>query len=165
MNASATEMEFDGRTGARGINGAWRQRRVRPTSMLLARASALALAGLFALHGLAHAAGLRDIWGMGGVAAANTSTLLSGLDAGSAAYAALGVAWVAALLLFVLAAVGVLARRAWWAATAFAATGLSLALCLVWLEAAWVGVVLNAVILAGLVGRAIARRLRSRRVT
>lgn len=131
----------------------------RSSASRLARVGALLVAGLFVLHGLAHAAGLSNIWGIGGKAITNTSTLLSSLDPGSAAYAALGFAWVAALLLFAGAAVGLLARRSWWLPLAFTAAGLSLALCVVWLEAAKVGLVLNALILLGLTAWAVRRKV------
>jgi len=124
-----------------------------------ARAAALLVAGLFVLHALAHAVGVKDIWGVG-VEVTNTSTLLFGLNPGSPVYAALGVVWVAALALFVGAAAGIVLRRRWWLPLAFAASGVSLALCVLWLEAAIVGLVVNLVILAGLTGVTLGGRRR-----
>jgi hypothetical protein len=117
---------------------------------LAARAAALLVAGFFLLHALAHLVGIKDIWGLG-VQVSNTTTYLTGLDPRSAAYAALGGVWLAACLLFVGAAAGLVLRRSWWLPAACAAAALSLVLCVVWLEAAIVGLVVNAVVLAGLV--------------
>ena len=67
----------------------------RSTGELLARAGALLVALFFVAHGLAHLVGILEIFGLRGEAA-NTSTLVSGLAAGSPAYLALGVVWVIA---------------------------------------------------------------------
>lgn len=117
---------------------------------LVARAAALLVAGFFVLHALAHLVGIKDIWGVG-AEAGNTSTYLTGLDPHSPAYVALGAVWLAACLLFVGAAAGIVLRRSWWLPVAFAAAGLSLAVCVLWFDAAIVGLVVNAVILAALV--------------
>jgi hypothetical protein len=98
------------------------------------------------------------IFGIGDTPAENLSTLVPGLLPGSMALGALGVLWVVALGLFVAAAVGIVLKRIWWLATAFAATGVSLALCIVWFDAAIVGLVLNSVILVGLLACAVWRR-------
>jgi hypothetical protein len=123
----------------------------------VARAAALLVAGFFVLHALAHLVGIKDIWGVG-AEASNTTTYLTGLDPHSGAYAALGAAWLAACLLFVGAAAGIVLRRSWWLPVAFAAAGLSLAVCVLWFDAAIVGLVVNAVILAALVVWTVARR-------
>ena len=127
------------------------------TRSFVARAAALLVAGFFSLHALAHLAGLTDIWGIG-AEATNSTTYLTGLDPHSAAYVALGVAWLAALVLFVGATAGIVLRRSWWLPLAVAAAALSLVLCVIWLDAAIVGLVVNAVILAGLVLWTIIRR-------
>jgi hypothetical protein len=127
---------------------------------LVARAAALLVAGFFVLHALAHLVGIKDIWGVG-VAASNTTTYLTGLDPHSPAYLALGAVWLAACLLFVGAAAGIVLRRSWWLPMAYAAALLSLALCVLWFEAAIVGLVVNAVILAALVVWTIAHRAAS----
>jgi hypothetical protein len=130
--------------------GARRRRERRSRTALAARAAAMLSAGLFLLHGLAHLVGLVDMWGLSGEAVTNTSSLLAGLEAASPAYAALGVAWAAALVLFFVSAAGLVLRRIWWLPTAFTAAGLSLALCVLWYETAGVGLVVNTAILAGL---------------
>ena len=128
----------------------------------VARTGTLLVAALLALHGLAHAAGVAGILGLGDRAAENTSTLLSGLDPASPAFRTLGVLWIVALGLFVVAAAGIVLKKSWWLATAFAATLLSLALCVVWSHAAIVGLVLNAVILVGLADYALMHRRTAR---
>jgi hypothetical protein len=114
-----------------------------------ARAAALLVAGFFVLHGLAHVVGIKDIWGIG-AEVTNTTTYLTALDPHSAGYAALGGVWLAAAVLFVVAAAGLVLRRSWWLPVAFVAAGVSLAVCIIWREAAIVGLVVNVVILAGL---------------
>ncbi len=89
-------------------------------------------------------------------------TVVAGLDPDGLAMHALGVLWLVPIALFVAAAAGLVLRRAWWLGWAFAATLVSLVLCVLWLEPARVGLVLNAIILAGLaafaaVGRRAAR--------
>jgi hypothetical protein len=125
---------------------------------VIARAAALLVAGFFVLHALAHLVGLKDIWGIG-AGVSNATTYLTGLDPHSPAYAALGVIWLAACVLFVVAAAGIVLRRGWWLVAAFAAAGVSLAVCVVWKDAAIVGLVVNAVILAGLAVWTVVRRL------
>lgn len=132
--------------------------RSRSLSERLARAGALLAAVLFALHGVAHAAGVAGIFGLGDTPAENLSTLVPGLDPASLTFRALGVLWMVALGLFVAAAVGIVLKRSWWLATAFAATVVSLVLCIVWFDAAIVGLVLNSVIVVGLVACTVLRR-------
>jgi hypothetical protein len=127
-----------------------------------ARAAALLVAGFFVLHGLAHIVGIKGIWGIG-AEATNTSTYLVGLDPHSAAYVALGGVWLAACVLFVVAAAGIVLRRGWWLPAAVAAAAVSLAMCILWRDAAIVGLVVNAVILAGIAGWALVRRLAASR--
>jgi hypothetical protein len=127
--------------------------------IVAARAAALLVAGFFVLHALAHLVGLKDIWGLG-AEVSNTTTYLTGVDPHSAAYAALGAVWLAACLLFVGAAAGIVLRRSWWLPVAFAAAALSLAACVLWFDAAIVGLVVNAVILAGLVVWTVIHRAR-----
>jgi len=124
---------------------------------VMARAAAFLVAGFFVLHALAHLVGLKDIWGIG-AGVSNTTTYMTGLDPHSAAYAALGAVWLAACLLFVGAAAGIVLRRSWWLPVAFAAAGLSLAVCVLWFDAAIVGLVVNAVILVALVVWTVVRR-------
>jgi hypothetical protein len=116
---------------------------------MASRAAALSVAGFFVLHGLAHLVGVKGIWGIG-TEITDTSTYLGGLDPHSALFIVLGGVWVAACVLFVAAAVGIVLCRSWWLPMAFAAAGISLVLCVLWRDAAIVGLVVNAVILAGL---------------
>lgn len=141
-----------------GVAGRASAARSRPFGARPRRAGALLVAAVFALHGAAHAAGVAGIFGLGGDAAENTSSLLPGLDPGSLAFQALGMLWVVALGLFIATATGLALRKSWWLGAAVAATLLSLALCVVWFEAAIVGLVLNGVLLLGLLGCAMTRR-------
>jgi hypothetical protein len=125
---------------------------------IAARAAALLVAGFFVLHALAHLVGLKDIWGIG-AEVGNTTTYLTGLDPHSAVYAALGAVWLAACVLFVGAAAGIVLRRSWWLPLAYAAAALSLAVCVLWFDAAIVGLVVNAAILAGLIAWTVMRRV------
>lgn len=122
----------------------------RATRMSLPRVGVLLVAVLFLLHGLAHAAGLAGIFGLGDAPAENISTLAAGLAPDDLTFRLLGAAWVVALVLFVAASAGIVLRRRWWLPLAVAATTVSLALCLVWARAAVVGLVLNWDILLGL---------------
>ena len=129
---------------------------------VMARAAALLVAGFFVLHALAHLVGLKDIWGIG-AGVSNTTTYLTGLDPHSTAYAALGAIWLAACVLFVVAAAGIVLRRGWWLVAAFAAAGISLGVCVLWRDAAIVGLVVNAAILVGLaVWTVVSRLVRAR---
>lgn len=123
-----------------------------------ARAAALLVAGFFVFHALAHLVGIREIWGIG-AETANTATYLTGLDPHSAAYAALGGVWLVACVLFVVAGAGIVLRRGWWLPVAAAAAAVSLAVCVLWADAAIVGLVVNVVILAGLAAWAVVRRV------
>jgi hypothetical protein len=154
MNAS---IGLDKTHGAGG--GAVRRTRGAHRASLLALIASLLAAGFFFLHGLAHAVGLKDIWGLGGEVA-NTATYLASLDPHSPLYALLGLAWLAALALFVGAAAGLVLRRRWWLPAALAAAGLSLVLCVVWRDAAVVGLVVDVLILAGLTAWTLVRVLR-----
>ena len=129
---------------------------------IVARAAVLLAAGLFVLHGAAHAVGVAGVLGLGEQGAENTSTLLAGSAPGSPALYALGAVWILALGLFVAAAAGLVLRRGWWLPVAFAATLVSIAVCFVWYEAAIVGLVLNVFILAGLVVVAVTGAMRAR---
>jgi hypothetical protein len=123
---------------------------------------AILVAVLFMLHGLAHGAGLAGIFGLGDTPAENISTLASRLAPEGLAFRLLGVAWLGALAWFVVAAAGLILRRGWWLLAAAVAASNSLALCVVWAEAARVGLVLNVLILGGLAGWAFLRRRRLR---
>ena len=66
-------------------------------------------------------------------------------------------------MLFVVAAAGILLRRGWWLVAAFAAAGISLGVCVLWRDAAIVGLVVNAAILVGLaVWTVVSRLVRAR---
>lgn len=132
-------------------------RRLTRGRAVAGRASALLVAAFFALHGLAHLVGIKGIWGIG-EEATNTATYLAGVDPQSSIYVVLGGVWLVAAVLFIVAAIGLVVRRSWWLPAAFAAAVVSLAMCILWVDAAVVGLVVNIVIIAGLAIWTIARR-------
>lgn len=109
------------------------------------------VAAVFLLHGLIHALGFTATWRIGSVAAvSSTPTLFVGLSAGSVPVRILGVVWLAALVGFVLSAVGLVGDFTWWRPLATASVVVSLALCLAWWNDAKAGVVIDVAILVGL---------------
>jgi hypothetical protein len=126
----------------------------RTSSTAVARALALATAVLFVLHGVAHAVGFADVFGLSDPKTGQDGyTLVGGLDPDGVAMYALGVLWLVPIALYLVAAAGLILRRAWWFVWALAATLVSLAACILWLEPAKVGLVLNVVILVGVARR------------
>lgn len=131
----------------------------RTSGRAVTRALALATALLFVLHGIAHAVGFAGAFGLSESNAINEGfTLVGGLDADGLAMHALGALWLVPIPLYVVAAAGLVLRRRWWAPWALAATLASTALCILWLEPAKVGLVLDLVILVGLAVYAIIAR-------
>lgn len=105
----------------------------------------LALAILMALHGIAHMVGFAGSWQL---AASSDlpykTTVLNGrLDLGDKGIRALGVLWVVAALAFVFVAAGAVLDAGWWAKAAVVTAVGSLALTLLELPAARIGLVLN----------------------
>jgi polyferredoxin len=119
----------------------------RPPESRLLRAARYLAALFFVLHGAAHGAGVAEIFGS---PPANESTFVTGLDPSSLVFRLLGAMWILALVLFLVAAFALATRRDWWKTATFVAAFVSLVLSLLWLQAAWVGVVVNAAILLGL---------------
>lgn len=135
----------------------------RTSPRAAARALAIVVAALFVLHGIAHAVGFASTFGLTESNAIEDGyTLVSGLEEDGLAMYALGVLWLVPIPLFVIAAAGLVLRRTWWLGWAFAATLVSLVLCILWLEPSKVGLVLNGVILVGLVVYAISARRATR---
>lgn len=110
----------------------------------------IVLAVVMALHGIAHMVGFAGAWQL----AASTeipykTTVLGGhVDLGDAGIRAVGVLWAIAALAFVTVAGGAALEKEWWPnAAIFVAAG-SLALTLLELPQAKIGLVLNAVLIA-----------------
>ena len=116
-----------------------------------ARAIALLAALLFIQHGTVHFMGFAWTFGLTGPDAINDGhTLVSSLDPDGWAMRALGIAWLLPSPLYLIASAGLVLLRDWWRAWALAATVISLALCVLWLQPAVIGVAVDVAILAGL---------------
>jgi hypothetical protein len=106
------------------------------------------------LHGLIHLMGVAVYWRLAELEGLRYPAALLGgaLAAPPAAVQALGGLWLAATVGFAAAAAGLLLGQAWWPALLVGTAGLSLALgALAWPDA-WAGVVINALILAAMLG-------------
>ena len=112
----------------------------------------MALAILLALHGVAHLPGLVGAWRLAELdGAPYHTTLLAGrLDVGDGGMRILGALWLLGAMLFWLAAGGAVVQRAWWMPLAVATALLSLALAVLELPYARIGVAVNVAILLAL---------------
>lgn len=117
----------------------------------VARAIAVLAALLFIQHGVVHFMGFACRFGLAGSDAVNDGyTLVAALDPDGWTMRALGVAWLLPSPLYLVASAGLVLRRNWWQAWALAATVVSLALCILWLQPAAVGIAVDITILVGL---------------
>ena len=115
------------------------------------RVVALLAALLFVQHGVVHFMGFAWAFGLIGPGAITDGyTLVAGLDPSGWAMRALGVAWLLPSPLYLVASAGLVLLHAWWQTWALAATVISLALCVLWLQPAVIGVAVDVAILAGL---------------
>lgn len=110
----------------------------------------IALAVLFALHGIAHGVGFVASWDLAELEEMSyKTTLLAGrLDVGDLGIRAMGIVWLVAGLAFVVAGLAAWTRQAWWPSLAVAAALFSLALCVLGWPDARIGVAVNLAILA-----------------
>lgn len=126
-----------------------------------ARVVALVVALLFIQHGAVHFMGFALTFGLATTdAVCDGYTLVAGLDPDGPAMRALGIAWLLPSPLYLIASAGLVLLRTWWQVWALAATVVSLVLCVLWIQPAIVGVVVDVVILAGLAAYAVAARRR-----
>jgi uncharacterized membrane protein YccF (DUF307 family) len=112
----------------------------------------IALAVLMMLHAVAHLPGFLVPWKLADMPEMPYgTTLLAGrLDVGDAGIRMIGIAWLLAALTFVVAAAGAAGNRGWWMPVAVAAAVFSLAMSVLGLPAARIGIGVNVVILAAL---------------
>lgn len=105
------------------------------------------LACLLIAHGVAHVVGFLGAW-------APTRTTLIGdrIDLGTRWIKLVGLLWLAGAIGFGVAGVATLANAPWWSTAVMGLAGSSLTLCILQLPQTKVGIVLNAVIIAALVG-------------
>ena len=109
-------------------------------------AAAMALAG----HGLIHLIGFVVPWGIATVDGFpyRTTALAGAVDLGDAAARALGIAWLACAVGFVVAGIGVVRRATWAVPLTAALATLSIAVCVLGLPETAAGIAVNAAILA-----------------
>ena len=120
----------------------------------------MALAVLMLLHGVAHLPGFVSEWRLAALEGLpyRTTILAGRLDLGDIGIRVVGLLWLVAALGFLAAGTGALANRSWWTAAAAAAALGSLALSLLELPQARIGLAVNLAILASL---ALAQRFAS----
>ncbi len=114
----------------------------------------IALAVLFFVHALAHLPGFVVPWRLATLEEMPyKTTLLDGrLDVGDAGIRLVGLLWLVAALAFVAAGVGLLLGAAWWGPLSWASVVLSLILSALGWPEARLGLALNVVIVALLLG-------------
>ena len=110
-------------------------------------------AALLILHGLIHALGAIEIWGWADI---EQMTGTPSIDVGSTTAKILAAAWPISFGLFVVAGIGLLARKSWWRPIAIGALAVSQFAIVMWWGDAFAGTVANVLILAIVV---LARRL------
>jgi len=99
----------------------------------------IALAALIALHGLAHMVGFAAPWGY----MKNPPSDLTGPSA-----RILGIFWLIAAFVFVVAAVGLVRRESWWTPVTLVACLLSIALSVASLPYAKIGLLVDVALVA-----------------
>lgn len=113
----------------------------------------IAIAVFIILHGVAHLPGFIVPWRIASMRdMPYKTTLLSGrVDAGDAGIRVIGLLWLAAAIVFVVAGIALMGDRPWWAMTTICVSIISLALSLLSLPEARIGAIVNAVIIVGMV--------------
>ncbi len=106
------------------------------------------LACFLLAHGVAHIVGFLGAW-----APTRTTIVGSRIDLGAGWIKLVGLLWLAGAFGFGVAAIATLGNASWWPGLAIGLAAASLTLCLVQLPETKVGVVLNVVLIAALVGQ------------
>lgn len=94
-------------------------------------------------HGLIHAMGPVEIWGLADVQGLSGNTVLA---VSNTAVQALALTWVAAMIVLVVAGIGALSGRSWWKGVALAGAILSQLVIAMWWSDAATGTVPNTII-------------------
>lgn len=109
----------------------------------------IALAVLFALHGIAHGVGFVASWRLAELEEMPyRTTLLAGrVDVGDVGVRTMGILWLVAGLTFLAVGLSVWRRQAWWPSLAIGVTLFSLVLCVLGWPDSRIGVAVNVAIL------------------
>lgn len=112
----------------------------------------IAFAIFLALHGFAHGVGFAGSWQLGDFrdTPLDTTLLARRVDVGVLGIRIVGVLWLLTGLSFVVAAVGVGRNSGWWPVATAGAALVSLAMSILGLPEARIGIAINVLILAGL---------------
>jgi hypothetical protein len=116
------------------------------------------LAGLMALHGIAHWVGFAVPWRLVQADEMPYSTQILGgrVDVGDAGIRVFGVAWLLLGIAFLLVAAAAWVGRPDWPLSALAVVGASFVMCVLGLPAARIGIRVNAVLLVVVLGGRVA---------
>jgi hypothetical protein len=112
----------------------------------------IALGGLMILHGFAHTPGILGSWNLATFDDVTRQPNVLFTNAGDGLLYVLGFIWFAAAISFVIAGIGVLRQAVWWPMMTAVALVLSLGVTLLWHQDAFIGLVLNAILLAIMAG-------------
>lgn len=103
-----------------------------------------------ALHAIAHSPGILGAWKIAELEDASFRPNVLLTDASDTLVAVLGAFWLIAAVTYLMATVGLFRSAPWWRTATFIAALVSLAMCLLWLEDAIAGLVVNIAILTAL---------------
>jgi hypothetical protein len=107
--------------------------------------------GLLALHGFAHTPAVLGSWGLATFEDVSFQPNVLFTDAGDGFVRVLGAIWLMAAVSFLVAGIGIIRQADWWPLATGVAVVLSVPMTILWREDAFVGLILNAVIL-GMMG-------------
>ena len=108
----------------------------------------IALAALIALHGLAHMVGFAAPFGYLKDSPPLDSLFFNRVTLPDAAMKAIGILWLGTVILFVVAAVGIIRRESWWTTMTLAACVVSSVLTIAFLPYAKIGLAVNVALFA-----------------
>lgn len=107
------------------------------------------ISGLFLiLHGFAHSPAILGSWNLVSLDDVTRQPNFLLTNAGDAMLYVLGTIWFLAALSFVIAGIGVLRQSAWWPMMMALALVLSVPMTMLWREDAFIGLIINGVLLA-----------------
>lgn len=113
------------------------------------------VAALIFVHGLVHLLGPLAYWRLATVSSLpyKTSILLDRVEVGARGMQILGIGFTVAAAAFTTVAAGILFEMSWWRPLLFAAAGLSLVVTVIDVKVAYVGAIIDLLILAMLLYR------------